>query len=254
MLNVKKSETVQGSTKPKPLYTFESLLEAMKNAGRDSADDEVKAAMKDIGIGTAATRAGILALLQNERKYIKKVGKKLVPTEKGLEVYEIVKTMPVSDVDLTGKWEAALALVEEGAMPETEFRSRIRTFTMQITRQLLAAPIGDNLTKAAEAENIRCPLCGATVKLWENNARCTNNECGLSVNRTVAGRKLADSTMKKLLETGKTGIVRGFKSKEGKSFDARLKLVITEKEGRKYGNTQFFFDDKKFNNKKPWKK
>ena len=254
MLNVKKSETVQGSTKPKPLYTYESLLEAMKNAGRDSEDDEVKAAMKDIGIGTAATRAGILALLQDERKYIKKSGKKLVPTDKGLEVYEIVKTMPVSDVDLTGRWEAALALVEEGAMPETEFRSRIRTFTMQITRQLLAAPIGDNLTKAAEAENIKCPLCGATVKLWENNARCTNNECGLSVNRTVAGRKLAESTMKKLLETGKTGLVKGLKNKEGKTFEARLKLVITEKDGRKYGNTQFFFDDKKFNNKKPWKK
>lgn len=254
MLNVKKSETVQGSTKPKPLYTYESLLEAMKNAGRDSEDDEVKAAMKDIGIGTAATRAGILALLQDERKYIKKLGKKLVPTDKGLEVYEIVKTMPVSDVDLTGRWEAALALVEEGAMPETEFRSRIRTFTMQITRQLLAAPIGDNLTKAAEAENIRCPLCGATVKLWENNARCMNNECGLSVNRTVAGRKLAESTMKKLLETGKTGLVKGLKNKEGKTFEARLKLVITEKDGRKYGNTQFFFNDKKFNNKKPWKK
>lgn len=250
MLSVKRSETVQGQTKPKPLYTYDSLLEAMKNAGKDSEDDEVKAAMKDIGIGTAATRAGILDILLKVRQYIKKEGKKIVPTDKGLEVYEIVKDMPIADVALTGRWEAALALVEDGTMPETEFKNRIRNFTRQITTQILGSTVGTGLAKAAEAENITCPLCGRPFKVYDTFAKCSNPDCGLSANRTFFGKKLGVTAMKYFLENGKTGLMKGFKNKEGKSFDARLKRVITEKDGHKYANAQPVFDDKKFNTHK----
>ena len=254
MLAVRKAEPVRGQTKPKPLYTYTSLLEAMKTAGKDSEDDEVKAAMKDIGIGTAATRAGIIDILMNSRRYIKEQGKKIVPTETGLEVYNIVKDMAIADVAMTGRWETALAYIEDGRMRETAFRTNIEKFTVQITAQILSSSVGDGIAKAAEAENITCPLCGATMKVWDTNVTCTNKACGLSARRTVAGKTLSPSTMKHLLENGKTGLVKGLKNKEGKTFDTRLKLVITEKEGRKYGNTEFVSDDKKFNNKKPWKK
>ena len=254
MLSVHKAETLRGHTKPKPLYTYTSLLEAMKTAGRDSDDDEVKAALKDIGIGTAATRAGIIEILMKTRRYIKEEGKKIVPTETGMEVYNIVKDMAIADVAMTGRWETALAYIEDGKMQESVFRGNIEKFTGQIVGQIFSSTIGSGFARAAEAENITCPLCGAVMKVWETNVACTNKACGLSTRRTVAGKCLSPSTMKHLLENGKTGLVKGFRNKEGKSFDARLKLVIIEKEGRKYGNTEFVFDDKKFNNKKPWKK
>lgn len=253
-LVVKKAETVQGQTKPKPIYTYDSLLEAIKTAGKDSDDDDIKAAMQNIGIGTAATRAGILKILFDVRKYIKKEGKKVIPTETGLEVYNLVKEMAIADVAMTGRWEIALTMIAEGKMRSGDFEKKIRMFTGQITSQILGSSVSGGFARVAEAENITCPLCGATMKVWDTNVACINKACGLSAMRTIAGKTLGPSMMKNLLENGKTGLIKGFKNKEGKSFDARLKLVIIEKEGRKYGNTQFVFDDKKFNNKKPWKK
>ena len=250
VLPVNKVETVRGETKPKPLYTYTSLLEAMKTAGKDSDEDEVKSAMKDIGIGTSATRAGIIKMLVDTRKYIREDGKKLAPTEKGLQVYNLVKEMAISDVALTGRWEIALKMIADGKMPSDKFDENIRTFTGQITRQILGASVGDGFAKAAQAENITCPLCGSLVKVWDGYVKCSNTECGLSANRTVFGKKLSHSAMKHLLENGKTGLVKGFVSKKGTTFDARLKLEITEKEGRKYGNARPVFDDKKPDYKK----
>ena len=253
-LPVKKAETVQGQTKPKPLYTYESLLEAMKTAGKDSDDDEVKAALKEIGIGTAATRASILKILLDVRRYIKKDGKKIVPTETGLEVYDLVKGMAIADVAMTGRWEIALSMIADGKMQASDFDSKIRTFTGQITSQILASSAGTGFAKAAQSEAIACPLCGSPFRVWDTYAKCTNRECGLSVNRTVFGKKLGEKTIKNLVEAGKTGLVKGFVSKAGKSFDARLKREITEKDGRKYINAQLVFDDKKPQTKKPYNK
>lgn len=253
-LTVKKAETIQGQTKPKPLYTYESLLEAMKTAGKDSDDDEVKAALKDIGIGTAATRAAILKILIDVRKYIKKEGKKIVPTETGIEIYNLVKDMDISDVAMTGRWEIALSMIADGEMPASDFDKKIRIFTESITKQLLSSSINDTFSKAAQAENITCPLCGSIVKVWDTYAKCTNRECGLSMNRTIFGRRLAEKTIKNLFETGKSGLIRGFMSKSGKTFDARLKRVINEKEDRKYINPELVFEDKKPQYKKLYNK
>ena len=256
MLSVSRSETVQGQTKPKPLYTYESLLEAMKTAGKESDDDEVKAALKEIGIGTAATRAGIIQKIVEKQGYIRKQGKKLIPTDTGLEVYNLVKDMDISNVDLTGRWEIALAMIADGNGQMTGvFDGRIRAFTGTIVKQILDSDAGGGLAKAAEAENIKCPLCGGVMKVWDTNVRCTNASCGLSAFRTVLGKKLGQNTLKHLLENGKTGLVKGLVSpKTGKTFDARLKLEITEKEGRKYANARLVFDDKKPQTKKPFKK
>ena len=253
-LTVKKAETVQGQTKPKPIYTYDSLLEAMKTAGKDSDDDDIKAAMKNIGIGTAATRASILKILLDVRKYIKKEGKKVIPTETGLEVYNLVKDMAIADVGMTGRWEIALSMIADSKMNAGDFDEKIRYFTQQITKQILGSTVGDGFAKAAQAENITCPLCGGIVKVWDTYAKCSNRDCGLSMNRTVLGKKLSDKTIKNLMEAGKTGLVKGFTSKSGKSFDARLKRNIIEKEGKKYVNAELVFDDKKPTTKKPFVK
>ena len=253
-LPILKTDIQEGQTKPKPLYTYDSLLNAMKTAGHDSDDDDIKSAMKDVGLGTSATRAGILKILLDIRKFIKKEGKKIVPTETGLEIYKLVKDMAIANVDMTGRWEIALSMIADGTMDADGFDRKIRAFTTQITQQILASTVGDGFEKAAQAENITCPLCGSTVKLWDTNARCTNRECGLSMNRTVFGKTLGQKTVKHFLEQGKTGVVRGFVSKSGKSFDARLKRVITEKDGRKYANAEPVFDDVKPKTKKPFNK
>ena len=237
-------ETVEGQTKPKPIYTMNSLMQAIKTAGKDSEDDEIKSAMKDVGIGTPATRGAILKNLMDVRKFIKKEkGEKVVPTETGLEVYHLVKDMAIADVEMTGRWEIALNAIAEGGADAAQFDTLIRTFTGQITRQLLEMPVGDGLQKAAQAENIICPCCGGTVRVWETNAKCSNKDCGLWMNRTVFGKRLSESTIKYFLENGRTGVIKGFMSKSGKTFDARLKRVIVEKDGRRFANAEPSFDD-----------
>ncbi|WP_259341859.1 DNA topoisomerase, partial [Bacteroides thetaiotaomicron] len=72
-------------TKPKPLHTESSLLAAMENAGKELEDAELKASLKDAGIGTPATRAAIIETLF-ARQYIVREKKNLVPTDKGLAV------------------------------------------------------------------------------------------------------------------------------------------------------------------------
>ena len=80
-----------GMTRPKPLHTESSLLAAMETAGREGVEDEeVRQALKDCGIGTPATRAAIIETLL-KREYMVRVKKSLVPTEKGLALYSIVR-------------------------------------------------------------------------------------------------------------------------------------------------------------------
>ena len=252
VLPVKKAETVEGMTKPKPIYTMNTLLEAMKTAGKDSDDDDIKAAMKDIGIGTPATRAAILKTLIDSRHFLKKEsGEKVLPTETGMEIYSLVKDMKISSVELTGDWEIDLNNIADGNMSPRQFDMNIREYTKEVTRQIQAIKIGDGIKNAALSEEIKCPCCGGVVKVWDQNAKCTNKDCGLYLNRTVFGKKLGQTTIKHLLETGQTGIVKGFVStKTGKQFSARLQLEITEREGRKFANARLKFDDVK--PKKPW--
>ena len=84
------AEITEHKTKPKPLYTEATLLSAMENAGKEVEDAESKKAMAECGIGTPATRANIIETLIL-RDYIRRDKKAIIPTEKGLAVYEIVK-------------------------------------------------------------------------------------------------------------------------------------------------------------------
>ncbi|KAA6303191.1 MAG: DNA topoisomerase 3 [Candidatus Ordinivivax streblomastigis] len=89
---------------------------------------------------TPATRAAIIETLF-ARDYIKRKKKSLVPTDKGLSVYEIVKDKRISDVSMTGNWENALSQIEHGEMQSTTFRQAIEVYTRQITSEFLDTSI-----------------------------------------------------------------------------------------------------------------
>lgn len=115
------SEITEHKTKPKPLYTEATLLSAMENAGKEVSDAESKRAMAECGIGTPATRANIIETLIL-RDYIRREKKTVVPTEKGLAVYEIVKDKRIANAEMTGSWELTLAAIEAGQMPPRSSR------------------------------------------------------------------------------------------------------------------------------------
>ena len=233
-LTLKGCSITEGKTKPKPLHTEATLLSAMETAGKEIEDDALRQALKDCGIGTPATRAAIIETLF-KRGYMERCKKSLVPTEKGLALYSVVKTMRIADVALTGEWEKELARIERGELPADTFRKEIETYTREITSELLSC---DKLF-AHKDSGCKCPKCGTgTMQFYGKVVRCDNAECGLPVFRLKANRTLSDEEVKDLLTEGHTKLLKGFKSKQGKSFDA---IVAFDGEF----NTTFVFPEKK---------
>lgn len=206
----------EGKTKPKPLHTEATLLAAMETAGKEVEDEGMRQAMKDCGIGTPATRAAIIETLL-KRGYIVRSKKNLVPTEKGLALYSIVKDMNIANVEMTGQWEAALAKIERGELPAEAFMRDIEDYTRKITTELLAC---DKIFGHKDS-GCCCPKCGnGNMQFYGKVVRCDNAECALPVFRQIAGKTLSDAEMTELLKNGQTKLLNGFRSKQGKPFSA----------------------------------
>ena len=210
----------QGTTKPKPLHTESSLLSAMETAGKELEDEELRACLKDCGIGTPATRAAIIETLF-AREYMVRKEKSLVPTEKGLVLYSIVKEMKIGNAEMTGQWEADLAKIERGEMKEKDFRKDIESYATQITDELLSSKI----LFPQRRSDIHCPKCGkGSLVFYPRCAKCSDADCGWTLFRTVAGKSLTDEQLTRLAVNGETDIIKGFTSKAGKRFEASLSL------------------------------
>lgn len=130
-------ELLEKQTKPKAMYNEASLLKALETCGKDIEDEELREAMKDSGLGTPATRAAIIETLLT-RGYINREKRNLVPTEKGLGVYEVVKEKRIAQAELTGQWEKRLEEIRSGASVN-EFKTEIIEYTKNITQELLTA-------------------------------------------------------------------------------------------------------------------
>ena len=231
-------DLLEKQTKPKPLHTESSLLAAMENAGKELEDAELKASLKDAGIGTPATRAAIIETLF-ARQYIMREKKNLVPTDKGLAVYRIVKDKKIADVEMTGMWETALAKIEAGSMDADTFRKGIEVYAAQITAELLSVQLS-----FASGETCPCPKCGSgRILFYPKVAKCSNVDCTLTIFRSKCDKQLTDKQIVELVTKRKTGLIKGFKGKNGKAFDASL--VLDEQ-----FNVAFSFPEKKGKPKK----
>ena len=230
ILNV---EITEHKTKPKPLYTEATLLSAMENAGKEVEDAESKKAMAACGIGTPATRANIIETLIL-RDYIRRDKKSIIPTEKGLAVYEIVKDKKIANAEMTGSWELALAAIEAGKMPSDKFSQGINSYVGTICEELLS------LSSDQKSYPVyRCPKCGQqSVGIYAKVAKCRHETCGFHVFREVCGIHLSEDNIRDLISSGRTPILKGLTSKAGKKFNARLVL------GEDYA-TSFEFENNK---------
>lgn len=213
------AEITEHKTKPKPLYTEAALLSAMENAGKEVKDAESKKAMAVCGIGTPATRANIIETLIL-RDYIRRDKKAIIPTEKGLAVYEIVKDKKIANAEMTGSWELALAAIEAGKMPSDKFAQGINSYVGTICEELLS------LSSEQKSYPVyRCPKCGQqSVSIYAKVVKCRHETCGFHVFRDVCGIHLSEDNIRDLISSGRTPTLKGLTSKAGKKFNARLIL------------------------------
>jgi len=241
MLSVSGWGLAEGKTKPVPIHTEATLLSEMESCGKGIEDEELAQAIKECGIGTPATRANIIETLI-AREYMIRLSKQLIPTEKGLFIYDLLKDRQIADVAMTGQWEQTLARIERGEYNADDFRKGIENYTGSIVQELLS--LEDRFEHSGIG--IPCPKCGkGTMQFYKKVVKCDNPACDCHVFREKAGKELTNDQLKALLTEGRTGIIKGFKSKQGNSFDAVVTL------NRDTFQTEFSFPERKKSAKKP---
>lgn len=226
ILEVLTLELAERFTKARPIHTEASLLKAMETSGKEIEDDEMRQAMKDCGLGTPATRAATIETLF-QRDYIKRDKKKLIPTEKGLSVYYLVKDRSIAKVTLTGKWEQKLEEMRANKVSYDVFMKHIKDYTEKITKELLQLriAIAHEELKPLQKGKIKCPKCKqGQIQLYDKVAQCDHyaRGCDFKIWRTLNGVFLDEKEMKNLLEKGKTSVLQGIRNQDGQTVAAPL--------------------------------
>ena len=112
-----------------------SLIHRKSLPAAPYTDEELADYMDKTGLGTASTRTNIIRTLL-ERKYIRYSGKYIIPTPKGLLLYETVRGMKVADASLTSGWEAKLARIERGELTQKEFLDGVLETVNEVTGEI----------------------------------------------------------------------------------------------------------------------
>lgn len=223
-VNIKSMQVIEKKTKPPVLYTEAGLLSAMESAGREIESEEERKILQGIGIGTPATRAAIIETLF-KRDYIRREKKSLIPTEKGLQVYDLVKDKKIADVAMTAEWELTLQQIENDQEDATIFLKEMELYADFITKELLESTI----VKQKQPE-LECPKCKQQqLLIWNKVIKCPDEVCNWIQFRNVCGVLLSTNDIESLLKTRRTKLIKGMKSKSGKKFDAYIVLDTTGK-------------------------
>jgi DNA topoisomerase III len=206
-------------SKPK-YYTEATLLAAMKTAGKQIDDDNLAEAMKDRGLGTPATQAGIIETLK-KREFIEVKKNAIVSTERGRRAISMVDEH-IKSPEMTGEWEYKLAQIEKGLYNPADFRDEIIAFIQNLFANL-REKYGPLFEKESIVESLLCPKCGKPLQSVPWGYAC-EKECGFKFGQTIAGKTLHFEEIKALLTQKKTALLPGFVSKKGKEFSAMLVL------------------------------
>jgi DNA topoisomerase-3 len=135
------------TTTPPKYYTEATLLRAMETAGKTVANEELRDAMKENGIGRPSTRAAIIEKLY-QRKYIVKQGKSLRATETGINLIHTIISPLLKSAELTGLWEKKLREIERGEYTAQDFLNELKEMTSGVVKDVKTNKAG-----------MLCPVC-----------------------------------------------------------------------------------------------
>ncbi|MFC4800520.1 DNA topoisomerase III [Neobacillus sp. GCM10023253] len=248
-----KVDVKESQTQPPKRYTEGQLITLMKTAGKHIEDKELeKILTKTEGLGTEATRAGIITMLK-DRAYIE-VRKNLVyATAKAKILIEAVGKEILASPEMTAKWEQKLKEISEGSASPKQFMEQtkkmvnhlITTGVDQAVNWTFSKELSENFTpgkrgaKKTQTKLGPCKKCDGTMVDKGSFYGCTNyqkNKCNFTISKKILGKNITQKNIKLLLTEGKTEVIEGFTNNE-KTFNARL--YIDEKEKR----VKFIFEN-----------
>lgn len=223
----------EGKTQPPNHFTEDLLLSAMETAGaKDMPEDAERK-----GLGTPATRAGILEKLIStgmlERRKVKKRAI-LIPTSLGNALITVLPEQLQSPL-LTAEWENDLSQIQKGEQEPEVFMKGIADMLREMIRDYRPVPGADVLFPSAENTVGKCPRCGKPVIERSKGYFCTNRDCKFVLWRdsrffTLKRKTLDRKTAQLLLEEGLAPMKGCVSSKTGNTYDA---AVILEDDGNK---------------------
>ena len=229
-------------TKPLSRYTQASLIEDMTRISKYVDNPEIKEILKrkdkdkegeNGSIGTSATRSLIIQNLL-KRGYIKEDKDKIISTEFGREYYSMLPDK-WKKADLTAKWWLIQEEIKEGKANKDKLLDSI----LLDIKDILATKDVSNYklknSKDSKTSLGKCPLCNNDIIEGKKSYYCSayKDGCKFGIWKIISGKKITNSNVKQLLTKGITNEIKGFKSKNGKEFKAKLQI--------KEGEVKFVF-------------
>lgn len=218
-LKIKNAIIQEKNSKPPLLYSEATLLSAIENAEKEIENEDERRALQRIGIGTPATRASIIETLL-ARNYMVRDKKNLIPTEKGLLVYDLIKDKKIADVAMTAEWELALQQIENKELDTLKFNKQIEEYSTNITQELLQLTI-----TRPDLPALTCPKCKQQqLVIFDKIVKCPDESCKWLQFRNVCGVLISIPDIENLINNGRTSLIKGLKSKAGNKFNAFILL------------------------------
>ena len=240
-----KTSIQEGKTSPPKSYTEATLLSAMENAGAEETPNDAERK----GLGTPATRSGIIEKLVKTGQIERKKGKKgyvLLPTQKGVSLITVLPEELQSPL-LTAEWEQKLKQIERGELEPTLFLQEITEMVRGLVQSSHSVPESSVLF-AEETKSIGvCPRCGSAVVERPKGFLCSNRDCRFALwqqNPFFAAKKkeLTAAIASALLKEGRAFVKGLYSPKTGKTYDA---AIVLDDSGGQYVNFKLEFPQKR---------
>ncbi|OAT82564.1 DNA topoisomerase III [Bacillus sp. MKU004] len=253
---VKKVNMKEGKTQPPKRYTEGQLITLMKTAGKYIENDELERVLKKTeGLGTEATRAGIITMLK-DRQYITIQKNIVYPTDKAKVLIRAIGENVLASAEMTAKWEQRLQQIGVGKASAPEFMEQVKKLSHSLVQNALKEAKAWNFegldTESIQRKNGKygkrgskaslgaCLKCGGKVIDKGKFYGCSNyqkTKCSFTISKTILSKKITGAVVKKVLKEGKSDRIDGFK-KGDKQFSAYLGWDHQQKK------IQFLFDIK----------
>lgn len=240
-----KTSIQEGKTSPPKSYTEATLLSSMENAGAEETPDDAERK----GLGTPATRAGIIEKLVKTGQIERKKGKKgcvLLPTQKGVSLITVLPEELQSPL-LTAEWELKLKQIERGELESTLFLEEIMEMIRGLMQSSHSVPESSVLF-AEETKSIGvCPRCGSAVVERTKGFLCSNRACRFALWRqnpffAAKNKELTAAIVSALLKEGRAFVKGLYSPKTGKTYDA---TIVLDDSGGQYVNFKLEFPQKR---------
>lgn len=222
-------------------YTAASLLSAMKNCGKTIEDEELKKLMANgpngspRGLGRPSSQASIVQTLE-QRGYTTEKNKMIYPTKKGMDMIKAFPVEELKSAEMTAQWEKRLDDIEQGKETFENFISDLEESVRRWTNQIMLIEVDNDLASDGKEISIKCPICKKPLRKNNKGFGCTgykDNTCDFFMTNTIKGVIIPDAQIKKLLEWGKTDIIKGFTfEKDGKKIKKNASLQYDKQENK----------------------